>query len=197
MILLAGLLGYLIGALPTADALGRLWGVDLRSQGSRNPGANNALRLGGPVLAALVLVVEASKGAGAVVLGATVAAEWGAVTAGVLAAAGNVYNVWYRFSGGKGLGITGGVLLALWPTVLLPLLVLLVVVVIATRSSGVATLAALGGLAAASVLWTVASLPVAWGLADGGELMAAAVGLTAVLIPKHWHDARFRAPDRL
>ncbi|MFQ5522646.1 MAG: glycerol-3-phosphate acyltransferase [Acidimicrobiia bacterium] len=196
MIILAGITGYLLGSAPTAAALGRLWRVDLRAQGSKNPGANNALRLGGPVLAALVLLIEAGKGAVAVLAGAALAGAGGATLAGVLAAAGNVYNVWYRFSGGKGLGITGGILLALWPTVLPALLALLVVVVIATRSSGVATLTALGGLVGAGVLWARLDFPVAWGFASDAELMAAALGLAAVLIPKHWRDARFRTPDR-
>ncbi len=195
MIFLAAIVGYLLGSLPTAAALGRLWKIDLRSEGSKNPGANNALRLGGPVLAALVLLVELAKGATAVVAGAALAGEWGAIGGGILAAAGNVYNVWYRFSGGKGLGITGGILLALWPTVLLPLLALLVIVVAATRSSGVAALTALGGLVAAGVLWTLLDLPVAWGLASGGELVFAAMALVVVLAPRHWRDTRFRAPD--
>lgn len=195
MILLAALGGYLVGSLPTADPLGRLWGVDLRGEGSRNPGANNARRLGGPALAALVLLVEVAKGVAAVLGGAALAGEVGAVLAGVFAAVGNVYNLWYRFAGGKGLAISGGVLLALWPTVLIPLLLLLVVVALATRSSGVAALTALGGLVAAAFLWTAYNLPTVWGISPGGELVFAAVGLTTVLTPKHWRDARFRTPD--
>jgi glycerol-3-phosphate acyltransferase PlsY len=194
VIVLAALGGYLVGSLPTADALGRLWGVDLRRDGSTNPGANNALRLGGPVLAALVLVVEVAKGAGAVLGGASLGGETGALLAGVFAAAGNVYNLWYRFSGGKGLAITGGVLLALWPTVLVPLLVLLVVVALATRSSGFATLTALGGLVAAGFLWATYRLPTAWGISSGGELVFAAAGLAGVLIPKHWRDTGVKRP---
>src|SRR5690606_27985836 len=44
--------GYLVGSAPTADWLARRRGIDLRSTGSGNPGTNNALRTGGPRLAA-------------------------------------------------------------------------------------------------------------------------------------------------
>ncbi len=62
MIALAALVGYLIGSMPTANVLAGLWGIDLRTSGSHNPGANNARRLGGPILALLVFVVEIGKG---------------------------------------------------------------------------------------------------------------------------------------
>jgi glycerol-3-phosphate acyltransferase PlsY len=63
------LVGYLIGSVPTALWLGKLWGVDLRRGGTGNPGANNARRLGGNTLALLVLIVEITKGLLAVVVG--------------------------------------------------------------------------------------------------------------------------------
>ena len=69
MIGLAAITGYLIGSVPTAVWLGKLWGVDLRRGGTGNPGANNARRLGGLPLAFLVLVVEMAKGMTAVAAG--------------------------------------------------------------------------------------------------------------------------------
>ena len=114
-IVAAALAGYLIGSVPTAVWLGRLWGVDLLREGSGNPGTNNARRLGGYTLAVLVLIVEIGKGLAAVVVGLVIGGEAAALAAGVSAVAGNVCNVWLRFKGGKGLGICGGVILGLWP----------------------------------------------------------------------------------
>jgi len=54
--LLAAIAGYALGSLPTAGALARMRGIDLRAEGSGNPGANNALRTGGLILAAGVLL---------------------------------------------------------------------------------------------------------------------------------------------
>ena len=92
-------IGYVIGSIPTAGWLGRLWRIDLRRDGSGNPGTANALGTGGPALAATVLLVEMAKGASAALLGSMIAGEQGVVAAGLAAATGNLYNVWYRFSG--------------------------------------------------------------------------------------------------
>lgn len=59
--LLGLMTGYLIGSLPTADWLGRAAGVDLRRDGSGNPGANNARTLGGLGLGVRVLAMEVTK----------------------------------------------------------------------------------------------------------------------------------------
>ena len=83
MTLLAVLAGYAIGSIPTAAPIARLWGIDLRQQGSGNPGTKNALGTGGPLLAAAVLIVEAVKGYLAVWLGYSIAGDGGAIAAGM------------------------------------------------------------------------------------------------------------------
>src|SRR5690606_25837333 len=124
-VILPVIIGYLLGCIPTAVWIARASGIDLRHQGSGNPGANNALRLGGRRLAALVLFTEMAKGAAAALRGGQLAGEEGMIAAGLGAAFGNLYNVFLRFKGGKGLGITAGVLLAAWPVVLVPILVVI------------------------------------------------------------------------
>lgn len=185
----AAVIGYLLGSVPTADWLGRLAGVRLREEGSGNPGANNALRLGGPALAAAVLLVEMAKGMAAVLVGDAVAAEIGAVVGGLGAVGGNVYNIWYRGQGGKGLGISAGVLLAAWPAALAPALVIIAVVAFVTRSSGLAALAAVAGLVAMSFLWMWGDWPTAWGVGNGALLVALAAGLGALVFNRHWRDS--------
>ena len=88
MTAVAAVVGYLVGSVPTATFLARFRGVDLRSEGSGNPGTVNALRVSGPWLAALILIVEAGKGWGAVWLGNALADETGAIAAGLGAVAG-------------------------------------------------------------------------------------------------------------
>jgi glycerol-3-phosphate acyltransferase PlsY len=198
-LLLSAFGGYLIGSVPTADWLGRLAGLRLRDAGSGNPGANNALQLGGPSLAAAVLLVEMAKGMAAVLAGEALASETGAVISGLGAVAGNVYNVWYRGRGGKGLGITAGVLLAAWPIALIPSLLLIGVAVLTTKSSGLATLIALGGLLVMSLLWLWQDWPNLWGVGNGALLVALAAGIGALVFNRHWRDSPFSRsnPPRL
>jgi len=195
----AALLGYLVGSLPTANALARLWGVDLRTGGSRNPGANNARRLGGLTLSLVVLVVEVVKGVAAVVIGWWLAGDPGAVAAGLGAITGNVYNVWYSFQGGKGLAITLEVLLGIWPTVVPFVLLILALAAALTRSSGIGTLITLVFLLTAAVTWETLGLGTAWGVEDLTLLPLVGAGVALVLFQRHFTDARarLRAPAHL
>ena len=190
MIVVAAVAGYLVGSLPTANGLAHLWGVDLRSSGSGNPGANNARRAGGMTLAALVLLVEIGKGIAAVMLGAMLAGDGGAVAAGVAAAAGNVYNMWYRFEGGKGLGISSGVVIGIWPAAFPILLAAIIISALITRSSGLASLTTFATIIILSLVWPALELPMVWGIEDQSLLPLLAGGLVLVLAPKHLRDAR-------
>jgi glycerol-3-phosphate acyltransferase PlsY len=189
---LSAVTGYLIGSVPTAQWLGRLWGVDLRRGGTGNPGANNARRLGGLPLAILVLMVEMGKGLGAVVAGFAMADEVGGVFAGLGAVIGNVYNLWYRFQGGKGLGITGGVLIGLWPAAFLVVVVTIILASALTRSTGIGSLVTLGFLLVAALVWEITGLENPWGVGDYRLLPLLALGLSPIIAPRHWRDARAR-----
>ena len=185
---LAALSGYLIGSIPTAGFLGRWRGVDLRSEGSGNPGTANALRTSGVTLAAVVLAVEAAKGLAAVSAGDWLGDESGAIAAGLGAVAGNVYNVWYRFQGGKGLGISLGVLAGLWPVALLPILVVMVAGVLISRSAGIASLVAISALILSAILWASTGWSTG-GVEPGARLVVLAGGIGLLIFWKHWRDS--------
>lgn len=183
MIALAALAGYLLGSLPTADWIARSVGLDLRREGSGNPGANNARSLGGMRLAMAILIVEISKGAAAVLGGGMIAGSTGAAIGGLAALAGNVYNVWYRFEGGQGLGITAGILLAAWPVWLLAVLAVIAGVTARTRRTAKAALAALATILLGAGLESRLDLPSAWGIGHPDTLILA-VGLVFLIAPK-------------
>lgn len=184
----AALIGYLIGSVPTAQTLGQFWGVDLRRDGSGNPGANNARRLGGLGLAGLVLAVEAAKGVGAVLIGQAVGGDIGAVAAGVGAVAGNVFNPWYRFQGGKGLGIAAGVLSTAWPAAVAICIGVIILAVVVTRSSGLSTLTTIAALNLLGLGWWMFDWPNAWGVGRSELLIILAIGITVLIWRKHWAD---------
>jgi len=184
------LVGTLIGSAPTADLLGRWWGVDLRGSGTGNPGSNNALKLGGKGLGTAVLLVEMAKGVVAVSIGRLLGGDPGGALAAIGAIAGNVYNPWYRFRGGKGLGITGGTLAAAWPPLVPVLGIVIAVLVAVMRRSGPASLVTFAVYLAAAAVGLFVDLRTGWGLTSPGWLAAMAVGSVAVMLPKHGADAR-------
>jgi glycerol-3-phosphate acyltransferase PlsY len=189
MIAVALVAGYLLGGAPTAEWVARASGVDIRTQGSGNPGANNARRLGGLKVGLLVLLVEVLKGAGCVVLGGLVAGEPGMAAAGIGAVTGNVFSPYRRLSGGQGLGITAGILAAAWPWFLPIALATIALVAGITRSAPKAALAAVAAVGAGTVAWIAFDLPKGWGVSDG-PLIALAIGLIVVVGPKQIRNLR-------
>ncbi len=117
MTLLAALLGgYLLGAIPFGLLLARAAGHgDLRAQGSGNIGATNALRAGGPWLGGATLLLDAGKGAAAVLAAHALAGTQAALVAGLGAFLGHLFPLWLGFRGGKGVATMIGVTLAVLP----------------------------------------------------------------------------------
>lgn len=116
------LLAYLVGSVCFGVLLGRRKGVDLRAVGSGNVGATNVGRVLGKRAAWTVGMLDALKGAAAVLAAEAALAHEGAemrvtagAAAGLAAVVGHVLPVWHRFRGGKGVATAFGVLVALVP----------------------------------------------------------------------------------
>lgn len=182
------LVGVLVGSAPTAVWLGRLRGLDLRSQGSRNPGANNAFQLGGPALGSAVLATEVVKGMAAVWVGHRLAGGPGAASAGVGATVGNVYNLWYGLRGGKGLAITGGTVVAAWPALAVILAVVIGAATTRLRHSGPTALLTLAVYVGVSLVGWLTPLPGRWAITEPHWMLTMAAAQTAAMAPKHYAD---------
>jgi glycerol-3-phosphate acyltransferase PlsY len=111
------IIGYLIGSVSAGLLMARIFGLgDLRQIGSGNIGATNVLRTGNKLAALLTLVLDAGKGAIAVLLARVFVAEDAVQLAGLAAFIGHCFPVWLGFRGGKGVATFLGTLLALaWP----------------------------------------------------------------------------------
>jgi glycerol-3-phosphate acyltransferase PlsY len=172
--------GYLLGSIPFGFLLTKAAGLgDVRKIGSGNIGATNVLRTGHKGLAALTLLLDAVKGAAAVLvahwIGGTYAglAVDAALLAGLGAFLGHLFPVWLGFKGGKGVATYIGVLAGVfWPAALLFCAVWLAIALITRYSSLSALMASL-------------AIPVA--LFAAGERPAAilAAAMTALLLWKH------------
>jgi len=140
----AFLFAYLLGSIPFGLLLTRAAGVgDIRSMGSGNIGATNVLRTGGKKLAALTLLLDAGKGAAAVLISGSFMPPLGQIAA-MGAVLGHMFPVWLKFKGGKGVAPGIGVITALnWPTGALVFALWLPIVAI-TRISSLSTLIVAG-----------------------------------------------------
>jgi len=155
---LAGIGGYLLGAVPFGLVIAKLFGLgDLRSIGSGNIGATNVLRTGNKFAAFLTLLLDSGKGAIAVYITVYVTNDpFAGYAAGFLAVVGHNFPVWLKFKGGKGVATTIGVLLATaWPVGLGAIAVWIISAALFRYSS----LAALLALAAAPALSLQFALP--------------------------------------
>ena len=156
-LLLALLLGYVLGSVPWGLLLVRTAGLgDVRAIGSGSIGATNVLRTGNKSLAAATLALDIAKGALALWLAGQLWGEQAGLAAGFGAVLGHAFPVWLGFRGGKSVATGGGVLLAAaWWLGLGAALVWLVMALL-TRISSASSLAA---CVAAPVLALVAGRP--------------------------------------
>lgn len=173
-LILAALLGYLLGSVPYGLLLTRAAGLgDIRAIGSGNIGATNVLRTGNKPLAAATLALDVLKGAVALLLARWWWGEDAALVAGVAAMAGHAFPVWLGFRGGKGVATGAGVLLAAQWWLGLAALVVWLAVFAATRISSAGALAA------------CVAAPVVALVSGDLRLAAFAAGLAALIVWRH------------
>jgi glycerol-3-phosphate acyltransferase PlsY len=113
---LIALAGYLLGSIPFGVVLTRAAGTgDVRQIGSGNIGATNVLRTGRKDLALATLLLDAGKGAAALLLARwLIGGDLAPAIAGGAAFLGHLFPVWLRFKGGKGVATFFGLMLAAW-----------------------------------------------------------------------------------
>lgn len=174
--ILTAALSYLLGSIPFGLILTRLGGAgDVRSIGSGNIGATNVLRTGRKELALATLVLDAGKGAVAVLV-ARQLFDNEALTAlaGASAFLGHLFPVWLRFKGGKGVATFYGVLLAAaWPVGLVSAAAWILVFALTRISS-------LSALLAASV-----AVPVAWLMGQPMPVIGLTAFMAALVLVRH------------
>ena len=182
---------YFVCGIPFGLILGKVQGnVDIRTAGSGNIGTTNALRVAGPKVAALTLLLDALKGAVCVIVsrmlissigfampieicapGAT--GDWMVGLIALFGVWGHIFSPYLHFKGGKGIAVGLGVILGwFWP-IGLGLLMFFFVGVAATKYVSVGSLCAAIGLPIA----TVAVFPVS---SLGLKLCMALIGITVV-----------------
>ncbi len=174
--LLALLLGYLLGSIPFGLILTRLGGAgDVRAIGSGNIGATNVLRTGRKGLAAATLLLDALKGAAAVLLVRLLFEhpEQFEPLAAFGALIGHLYPLWLGFRGGKGVATFLGIAAALHWKVAIAAALVWIAALLLTRISSV------GGMACALLA------PVAAAALGRLDLALLLMGFALLVVWKH------------
>ena len=151
---------YLLGSIPFGLLLTRWFsGRDVRQAGSGNIGATNVARVAGKTIGAVVLLLDAGKGALPVYFAVQQFPSDLDLQALVAFAAfaGHVFPVWLRFKGGKGVATAAGVSAVLMP---IPMLVALIVFVALVAAFRVASIASLSSAFVLSLAAMVVKTPV-------------------------------------
>ncbi|NDF61178.1 MAG: glycerol-3-phosphate 1-O-acyltransferase, partial [Crocinitomicaceae bacterium] len=121
--LIIGVVGYLLGSIPTAVWVGkRFYGVDVREHGSKNAGATNTFRVLGKKPGKIVLIIDVLKGLLAVLTPQLMYPELSyesiiqlKIIAAITVILGHVFPLFAGFKGGKGVATALGVIIAIHP----------------------------------------------------------------------------------
>jgi acyl phosphate:glycerol-3-phosphate acyltransferase len=196
-LLAKGVLSYLLGSMVGSLLVGTLrGGVDIRTLGSGNAGATNALRTQGKAVAFSVLVIDLAKGwiatgliAPSAFPGLTPAAPalqgWSVTACALAVMVGHVYPLWYGFRGGKGMATLVGTVLGVHVWLLVPMVLTWFVVVILFGFVGLASMTSAVALAVSIAVC---------GLSPRGPLLTYGVLAALLVIFTHRPNiARMRA----
>lgn len=169
---------YLLGSIPFGVVIGRARGVNLLTEGSRNPGASNVTRLLGKRLGMLCFFLDMGKGVVPVIFAGmvfdllgdrpassdpTVAVlsgteMWLWLSVACAAVLGHMRSPWLGFRGGKGVATGFGAMVAMWEVLTFPALATVVVwygVLRMTRYVSVASVLAVMSLPVGYLLWAL------------------------------------------
>ena len=137
-LLLVVIIAYLIGSIPFGYLIVRArGGGDVRESGSGGTGATNVSRRAGKAAGVFTLILDALKGALAVMVARSLVntdnTDWLIAAAAIAVIVGHIFPIWLAFRGGKGVATGVGVFLVLVPLAVLCASVIFVAVVALTK----------------------------------------------------------------
>jgi glycerol-3-phosphate acyltransferase PlsY len=138
---------YFTGNINPAIIIGRIHGVDVRSEGSGNAGTTNAIRTIGKKAGALTFAIDVLKGWGPLtaithILGIENGGAEFAFLCGIFIIIGHMWPVVFGFKGGKGVATAFGILLFLDWRLALALIGVVIALTLATRIVSLSVLVA-------------------------------------------------------
>ncbi len=183
---------YLLGSIPFGYLIVRAKeGADVRESGSGGTGATNVSRRAGKLAGVGTLLLDALKGALAVLVARWLLTDdfgvnWWVAAAAVLAVVGHCFPVWLGFRGGKGVATGVGVFLSLYPLAVACAAVVFVLAFALTRYVSLGSI--LGSAALPLSTWLLAVY--VWPVAQPGPILTAAFAAGALIILMHHANIR-------
>ena len=139
--ILAAVIGYLLGNVPSGVLIAKGYGIaDIRKHGSGNTGTTNVLRTLGWLPSVLTLLCDCLKGYLACLIGRWLGGDLPMLLGGVFAILGHDFPAFMGFKGGKGIATSLGLIIAINPWLALALLAVQIIAVALTRYMSVASL---------------------------------------------------------
>lgn len=180
--------GYFLGSLNSAVIVGKLYGKDVRSHGSKSAGLTNTLRVLGKPAAAFVLAGDIFKGIVACMIGLRIGVYSGEALAGITllaagagAVMGHNWPLYFGFKGGKGMLTAAAVMFIVsWHMTLISLGFFVIVVALTRYVS-------LGTITTALFFVTISFMPV---FENTIHFNIFASLMAFVIIFKHWENVQ-------
>lgn len=168
---------YLIGSIPTGLLLGKVYGIDVRKEGSGNIGATNLYRTVGRKVGIFTLIGDCLKGLLPVLMvkSSSFSPEL-AAWVGLAAFCGHVFSLFLKFKGGKGVATALGVFLALAPVAVAVAIALFAILMFIWRY------VSLGSISAA------AAMPLAVYLLGGNRTVTLVTSIIAIIVIVRHHE---------
>jgi glycerol-3-phosphate acyltransferase PlsY len=183
---------YLLGSIPFGYLIVRAKeGADVRASGSGGTGATNVSRRAGKLAGIVTLLLDAVKGALAVVLARWLLTDdfginWWVAGASIIAVLGHCFPVWLGFRGGKGVATGVGVFLSLYPLAVACAALIFILVVALTRYVSLGSILAVAALPLFVWLLSVYFQPVA----NLAPLVTTALVTGTLIILMHYANIR-------
>ena len=202
------IIAYLLGSIPFGYLIVRATqGADVRETGSGGTGATNVSRRAGKAAGVLTLVLDALKGAAAVLIAKVIfglpvftlstsvrphyqstfeSAYWWLAAAAIAVIVGHIFPIWLRFRGGKGVATGVGLFLMLSPIAVALAAVIFVLVVWRTRYVSLGSILS----AAAIPLFVLVQHAFIGPVESLAPMMCAAIAGAALIVFAHRENIR-------
>ena len=174
-IVLSALIAYVLGSASFSIVLSKLmYRKDVRGEGSGNAGATNMARSFGKLAGALTLLGDVLKTVLAVVIGRSLAGDWGVVVSCLGCQIGHCFPAYHHFKGGKGVAVGLAITAMVDWRITVTVLVVFIITAILSRK-----------ISLASILATFSAIPAAFLTVKDWRYLCMIIIAASIIIFRH------------